>query len=264
MPYHNPKPKLKAAAALAVLIVVSFAGWSVQKLLRPHAAAPKVVKQNTVPQKQYDPLVLKKLIAVLKGAAVNDKPYTIAGVMSAIDNADTTQKARNVNFLFSKNGNDCYYKVKDMEMLNAGEIYLFVDHVNKRMVLQGHKDINMPAPGNLDNIAEMLKSEQYNLIDKHEGPNETIALVDEQHLTCKEYRVTYDTVSLKINRIYVRMPQVTDVTNKKKDKSVDLRIGLFTTEAHPESYLDPRKLVKLENGRWSVTKAYADYQLITM
>jgi DNA-binding cell septation regulator SpoVG len=264
MPNLNRKSSIKIAAIVLVLSACSLAAWSVQQKYK--RVVPVVKKQaEPVTEPAYNRAVFQKFSTLLKDFDFTNKPYTIAGTLNTINKADTTERMQNLSFLFSKDGNNCYYKLKNIEMLNAENGYMFIDHTNKKIAIAAHKDINMPAMINgIDKLQSMLQSEGYELQDKHAGQNETISLVNEHHVTCKEYAITYDTLSMKINRVYTRFTDITDVMNKNKERIVDMQVSTLSQEAHIGRYLNFQDVVKKSDGHWQLKKAYAGYQLIEM
>jgi DNA-binding cell septation regulator SpoVG len=264
MPNLSNKSLIKIAAIVLVLSVCSLAAWSVQQKYR-HVVSVVKKQPELITEPAYNRVVFQKFNTLLKDFDFTNKPYTIAGTLNTINKADTTEGMQNLSFLFSKDGSNCYYKLKDIEMLNTENGYMFIDHANKKIAIAAHKDINMPAMINgIDKLQSMLQSEGYELHDKQVGPNETISLVNEHHVTCKEYAITYDTLSKKISRVYTRFTDITDVMNKNKERIVDMTISSLSAEAHIEQYLSFSDVVKMLDGHWRLKKAYEGYQLIEM
>lgn len=252
----------KSVVIVPVLLTTGLAAWAVKQKVwtKQQSAINKSAVTYVAPS--YDPALLQKFREVIKSLDLKDKPYTCTGQISMMDKADTAGAIKGFNFVFSRNGNNCYYRLQDVEMLNAEHVYLVVDHANKRVVVSAQKEIKMPVLGDGGKLAELLQSEDYQLKDKVEGRSETLTALNEHHLSCKEYAVTYDTVSHKINRIYTRLSDITDVTNKDKDRIIDLRISTLTEEAAVSSYLNVKKVLRQSGGQWKLQPAFSNYELI--
>jgi len=150
------------------------------------------------------------------------------------------------------------------ETLNNKGIYLMVDHAKKEIFLGPQKVVTTPQIVDADKLNEVLSGENYDLTLRTEGKYQTLTLLNERHITCKEYAITYDTVSLKVTHIYARMSEFSDPLNKNKEKLLDVSFAQWDNEADVDKHINIYKILVQDGKILQLTADYKNYQLIRL
>ncbi len=260
--------RLKVAGIIIVLMALSMFTWALQHSYFVHAKAPIKRKAPDTLYKEpvYSKALFTKFETLCKKYDTLRKNYTLAGVINTIDKADTMHKANNaLVFLFCKQGNDFYYRSGKTETINANGLYLYIDHQVKTIMLAEQKPIVFEnGLSSMTSLAANLKSEDYKLSSNAHGVNQTINLINEHHISCKQYSVSFDTLNMQINRIYARLTNLNEPLRKDNEKIVDVRITEWNNIADLKKYRLGTSVVKKQNNEWKAIDAFADYQLIKM
>jgi hypothetical protein len=237
---------------------------SARQLFSHHQAAPNHKPMvDTIAQKiSYDTALLKKFRTVCRSFDVKKEVFTYSGTVSIHDGADTANNVQGLTFFYSRKGNDYYYKNGNTETLNAEGVYLYIERDHKRVLISGQKQVPAPALPDMGDITEKMRSEHYRLTDKRSGAYETIALINEHHITCKEYAVTFDTVYRKMKNISMRLSCFADPLNKTKEKVVNMTINDYRNTADIGSFPDKHRVIAKENGKCQLSPLYSNYELI--
>jgi len=226
------------------------------------AGKPTVIVDDKIPAQHYDTVLLRKFNNVSALLNIKDRACTYSGVINIVDKADSGQTVKNAGFLVCKQGSSCYFKMGNTETLNNGGIYLNIDHDNKRIFLGPQKSITVPdltiGPG----LKKGLEDENYSLSQKTAGPNQTLILENEKHITCKEYAVTYDTSTLKVSRIFARMTNLNAPLDKSKEKTVDVMFTSWENTADIDKHIDVKKILIEEDKKLRLADKYKNYELI--
>lgn len=252
---------------LLVLLCFSAITWAIQHRyfkLRQKLPSHPVAAKFAAPV--YDKVLFSKFEQICKKYDTLKKNYTIKGFVTMIDKADSsTHQMKNVNFILCKKGDALYYKLGATETINEDGVYLYIDHAGKRILAAQQKQINNAAGmQDLAQIATTLKSEYYNMSGSENNGIQTISFTNEHHITCKQYTISYDTLSHEIKHIYTRLTNFRDPLNKSKDKIIEMYISEWDNKALINDYVLPRQIVRTEGTGWKKTKAYENYELIDM
>ena len=97
---------------------------------------------------------------------------------------------------------------------------------------------------------------------KKGGKFQTLCLLNEKHITCKEYDITYDTLTSKVSRIYTRLANFSDPMNVKKEKILDVYFNNWEETADINKYLAIDKVVTKVGSEIKLTDNYKKYELI--
>lgn len=263
------KRQIKIVIVIAILGIAG-ATWAVQNKWI-HAKAVQTNKRliehsakSDKNKKVYDPVLLNKFKMVSALLDIKNKACTYSGILNITNKADSTQNVSNLNFVCCINGTSCYYKMGNTETLNNKGIYLMVDHAEKKIFLGPQKAITTPEIVGGNKLNKALLGENYDLTLKTEGKYQTLTLLNERHITCKEYAVTYDTVSLKVTRIYARMSEFTDPLNKNKEKILDVLFNNWDNNADIDKHINVYKILAEEGKTLQATPEYKNYELIRL
>jgi len=265
----NHKPgRIKGLLFFALLMTVTAIALAIQHKVfdRPISWATAKVKSSGKHREApvYDKALLKKFETVCQAFNMQKAVFTCSGVINVTDGADSSKTIRDLRFTMCKNGNNCYYRFGQVETLNADGTYICIENDRKRVVVTRQKDlVNSPVP-DIAKVAGMLEADYYNLTDTGKGKNETIAFVNERHISCKEYAVTFDTVSKKVNHVFTRLTNFHDPDKKEKEKTIDISITGCDDNADLSKYPNRSAVITAIGGKVKLTAKYKGYELIIL
>lgn len=258
----NNKRRYILIGSIVLLITVTALAFAVQPQLITFFK-PKAVRIAT-PPKVFDNALLKRLDNVFKNLDFGRPAYTLSGTITVVNKEDSTENMKNVYFLISKKGGDFYYKEGETETINEEGVYIDINKQTNKVFISPQKQVNTVSIIDVDKLKNALQSEKYNLTSKVTDGMQTISMLNEYHISCKEYALTFDTLNNKINRIYTRLTDIKDPLNKSKDKIVDIKITRLDNEARLEDYNTKNKIVYKSGKNWTLTARYSGYKLIQL
>jgi hypothetical protein len=210
----------------------------------------------------YDSILLKKFIRTIHSLDFNKPECTYRGIVNLTDRNDTTNNVNNLKFLFSRSGSNYYYRVGDIEILYRDGLNLYVQHDQRKIALSNQAIVVKPPISNISIIEKDLQWEHYALENSHNGRLQTLSLINEHHISCKEIAVTLDTISGKLTRIFTRMTDFGSPADKHKERIMDVRIEEIKDRVNMALYPSWQQFIKKSGGKWHVTDAYKNYELI--
>ncbi|WP_183574645.1 hypothetical protein HDF18_01225 [Mucilaginibacter sp. X5P1] len=216
---------------------------------------------DTVPDKA----VLEKFEQVCKKMNDVKGNYTLGGVINIIDRANPADAMDHVGFLFCKQGDEFYYQLGKTITLNEQGVYLYIDNQSRRVMVSPQKKVQYDA--GIKQFADMganIQSEHYKMTSKINGDEQTISLVNERHISCKQYTITFDRQSLKVKYLYMRLTNLNDPLNKANEKIVTVNISKWSNTADVSQYLSKNDVIKNVKGGWRTVSVYRNYELIKM
>ncbi|MFB9844040.1 hypothetical protein [Mucilaginibacter ginsenosidivorans] len=261
---HKPKFRRNIRwAMLFSLLLATLLGWAVEHHKRQ--AAPKTAPgPDAAPAVAYDPALLQELADKLRTLDLNQPRCLIEGSIDLTDGQDTASSARDLAYIFCRNGKDFYGRLGDAETIHHGTQNIYIRHDLKRVVLSAQAITLRPPMVAAGALLAYLRNESYSLRASVSGRSRTLSLVNEHHLACKEISLTYDTLSGKPQRVLTRTPDLSDPANPEKDRVTTLRILHSAASGKPGRYTAPADVVQKENGKWKLTGKYAGYKLIML
>lgn len=222
------------------------------------------VTEVTDTAREYNNDLLKQFEAVCKELDASQNKIAFSGTLYMEDKADALNKPQTMQIRLCRVGKELYYKLGDTEMLNSGDYYLFTDHNARKILLSEPKQLTTASIMDVRKMKEALLSEDYELKSDVQGSNTTIRLVNENHITCKEYALTFDTATFSVNRFFMRFSNTDDPLRKDNEKIIDLKLIDKDTNPDISKYLDKHTpVVKVDND-WKLKKEYTDYELIKL
>lgn len=216
---------------------------------------------DTVPDKA----VLEKFEQVCKKMNDVKGNYTLGGVINIIDRANPAGAMDHVNFLFCKQGDEFYYQLGKIITLNGQGVYLYIDNQSKRVMLSPQKKVQYDA--GMKQFADMganIQSEHYKITSAINGDEQTISLVNERHISCKQHTITFNRHSLKVKYLYMRLTNLNDPLNKANEKVITVKINEWDNTADISRYLSKDKVITNVKGRWKTVNVFRNYELIKM
>jgi hypothetical protein len=203
--------------------------------------------------------ILNKKLSNVKGN------YTLAGIININDHANPEAKMVNVKFLFCKHGDDFFYKLGTTATINEQGVYLYIDYQTKRILISEKKQVEYDA--GLKSFADLganIQAEHYKLTSKISGDDETISLINDHHISCKQYSITFERRDMKIKRLFMRLSDINDPLRTDKEKVVDVSISEWDSSAELAKYLSKDNVIKNINGGWKTVNGFKNYRLIKM
>jgi len=255
--------KLKTASVILVLMVIAgsgFLGWAKYKTSIAKVAL-KPVLVDSVEFNKIDTAKIALLKNVYSKLNLNKSEFLIVGSMTARNGADTTGRLNNSPYVFSRKGTSFYFKLGTTESINAKGLYVYVDHKMKKVLLSKEKEISGFVMPELETILKTVGEEGFQLKSTINGANECINLSNPYHLSCKEYAVRFNKLTLKPNQLYVRLSNAEDPENNDKDNVIDFRIERSSVISEIGAYT-ARNIVVKGNRGWSLGPGFKNYELI--
>lgn len=256
--------KLKIAGILLVMMTASLLTWAIQKkYFNAPKRAVKVLADSIPKDPVYNKALLAKFQALCKKYDTVQQNYTLEGVMNIENKADTAGRMSNVDFLCCREGNAFYYRLGQTETINANGLYLYIDNQAKTILISAQKTVlEKNGPKAFAQLGASLKGEYYQLLSQTNGASQTITLLNEQHVSCKQYSVTFDTLNLKMKRIYVRLSNAQEPLRKDNEQVIDVSVSRWDDTADIRKYVSKAGIVKRVGEEWKLAEKYADYNLI--
>jgi hypothetical protein len=190
--------------------------------------------------------------------------YTLAGIINI---SGVALPMKNIPFRFCKQGKEFYYLLGKTITLNESGCNLYIDRQSKSILVSRQKEIRYQenAMSQFGKLAEKISSENYTISNRITGSQQTISLVNEHHVSCKEYTVTFNKATLKISRLYMRLSSLdAPGTTAGRDKIVDVAVTEWSHTANLRSYLSVAKVAVLQNGNWIARNEFKNYHVVQM
>ena len=252
---------------LAVILVAAcvFTARAVQDRYSANGLTKKAIVDTTYHPPLYDRATLAAFERICHHYDTIRQSYTISGRISLSDPADSSGNLEDVPFLCCKKGGELYYRLGNTETINAAGSYLYIDHQGKSIMLSPQKDLQGDAGMKaLTGMNRNLLSEDYELTTAQSGGQKTYTLVNEHHISVKEYSLTVDTLSGQLRRIVARLSGSIDPLRKDNEKRIDIRFSRWDTATEMNKYKRPGDVVRSGAGERTLSKDYSGYQLIRM
>jgi hypothetical protein len=251
----------KVTACLVILMLVTVCGFAQQKIISKPIKQRDTVGHEPAPDKA----LLNKFELLCKKMSNTNGNYTMAGIINIVNKANPDDKMENVDFLFCKQGDEFYYKLGQTTTIDEQGVYLFIDYKTKRIIVsQGKKVVYDAALKQFGDLGAKVYGENYKLLDKVNGDDETLSLINEHHISCKQYSITFNRQTLKIKKLFMRLTNFSDPLRTDNEKTVNVNITRWDNGADITKYLSKNNVVKNINGGWKTVSEFKNYQLIKM
>ncbi|WP_443938769.1 hypothetical protein [Pedobacter sp. MW01-1-1] len=244
--------------------LITYAGTTILQKYSQYDDWPSDVIEQRVGK--IDPKLVDKFVKIsskINPTAVN---YKIEGHFTQINPGDSTQNLHNLFYSYQREG-DKYYTVSgQVECLIINGVTLYIDHVQKKMMLSKNKTSaeQKTAFPDMSKLVKHFSEEKYQLKDRAIGNGKwMISLINPTHIACKAYDLTYDSAALAPKRIAIRLSNFDDPMNRNKDRLVNFEIeeeGLANSALFDFS----RFLNKGSQGDYMLTSRFKDYELIKL
>ncbi|HMI03907.1 MAG TPA: hypothetical protein VK541_15585 [Pedobacter sp.] len=230
--------------------------WSpVKKNVKAEQAVTSIV---------YDEKVLGKLKIVCNKLDMSGKEFFISGSISSDDGADSIQKIVDADYVLSRKDQNYYCRFGNTETINTPEMYLFVDHGIRKIMVSASKRIttssNLP---DLSSLVKNLRGENYEVIDEVTGDTEHISLVNENHITCMLYKLSFNAKNLRPERIYLKLRDGQEPDNKLMNKTLEIKIKECGQYSDDKKY-NTNHILKRNGSAWETSPVCKGYELIIL
>ena len=257
------KRTFRISAAVSLLLIL-LAGIGIA---RPHlfkAEKVETVKTKAVRedrQLEYQPELLEEFRQVSSLVDANREEYELSGKLIIGRKRDSVLRSEQMDYLFSKKGKDLYYRLGKTETFNQNGIYVYVDHHARKVLVSTQKDVAVNK--SLIDSKQLLKtfrSEGYELIGSDQGNERTVKLLNNNHVSCREYAITYNKSDKKVTGILTRLTDLEGEINEGNEMSVDLRIGTSKAVSELQRY-NKALPVEKQGEEWRLKEGYVGYEL---
>lgn len=261
----NFKIKIVTTAVLVVssltLVAVGFGHYS---KLAPKKQIEKKPRPDTLQAPACNPALLARMIKTARSLDFNQPDCTYRGMIDMTDENDTANSSHQLPFLFCRSGGRYYYLLGNNEVIHQDSLNIFIQNEQHKVVLSSQAIRINPPVIDLAAMGKSLQSEGYTLTSRLKGSHQTLSIINEEHLSIKEVTVSLDTVSKKLERIYIRQTDFGSPQDKHLDRVTDVRITEIQDRAVINQYPGPGGVIQRKNGHWELTNKYKDYELILL
>jgi hypothetical protein len=260
--------KIRYKLRIAVLIVLATGGviWVAVAIEHRHTSRVILPKKQIIkePEITYDSVLLRKFTSTIRSLDFNRRNCAYAGMINLDDPNDTTNTVHHLNFRFCRVAGDYYYRLGNTEMIHKGKLDLYVENDQRKVVISS-RPIEIQAPVQDFNLmVKTLRSESYALTGSVKGGKQKLSLINEHHFSCKELSVTLDTASGQLERIYSRMTDIGSPMDKGKERTLDVQLLEISGHADRHLYPETGDVVRMKDGKWTLTGKYSTYELIML
>ncbi|WP_160717995.1 hypothetical protein [Chitinophaga solisilvae] len=185
----------------------------------------------------------------------------ISGVFSAVDHADSLANISQ-EFIFSRNGNEFYYKIGSTEMISLADAFITISHDAGKIIVSRPKKLAAPFQLPMDTLFKVWDNENYRVHAGISKGDSVVSLTCANHATCKEYRFVFNPETLSLKENYMRLTNLRDPFNPDMDKEVHTVITLWKEDYVNGKILDMGSYLSGSAPQWTPAGAYKDYKLV--
>lgn len=252
--------KILINAGISILLLGSLIATAAV-LTRPQTNTKKIRVEKTG---LSDQKFLAKLDRVAERMLSKRNQFFFTGTMLLPDPGPEEDRGKKVVFLFCSNGNSYYYKIGDMIFINDSGHITQIDTKAKKIFIHSQTENYTPEIFDVSKIRSAISSGEYQISGSEDGAKETVTLLNENHATCKEYSITYDSASFDVLRFYTRL---TDISRPEEDghgKILEINVSSWRNSEQIEAFLPPL-LEKIKQGDYSmIDRAAGTFQVVNL
>ncbi len=260
------KKYIKIPVLLLLFSAVSLITWaitrgSVFRSNKPKNTVAKIVKRKEI---AIDTVVLSRAKRALIALDLDRKECLVAGIINSVNRADKDDLIKDVPYLYSKNGDDFYYRLGETETVNANGLYIYIDHGGKKILVSDQRKISDgPQQSNLAGMLDELVVDEYKVNCRKQGSIQVLNLLNENDLNIKEYTLHFDTLSLKPQKVHIRIANPDDPTGTNNEQIMDVRFTELSNHSEIERYIG-RHIVRKEGTHFRPVGEFKAYELIEL
>lgn len=254
--------KILLPLLVVLLVAVAYAGvptikswWKEKAVEEPVAAV-----NQSLPYTQAEDEILSELLTVC-ARMEKIQQFSVEGNIHASDPSDSANVLR-TDFRYCRDGQRFYYKAGDNETVTLPDAYVTVNSKVRKIFLSPPMEVLPPLQLPLDTLMKVWKTDRYLVTKSVAAPLVTVNLVCENHITCKQYRFTYDQDTRLLTRVFMRLTDMEDPLNKKRDKPVEIIYSHWVEGKVQPELFSKRRYVEGEADRYTPGKLYQDYEVV--
>jgi hypothetical protein len=248
---------MRVSIKILIPALVILIGAGAYATLHKPAATVTIVKPVVADKEEQ--IILKELSTLLHHTDTLTV-VTVTGKINAEDLADSSSNMQ-ADFCYSRQGNIAYYRMGQNEMLSLSTAYIAVAHDVKKVFLSAPKEIINIVKMPTGEEVKLLSKEGYKATRLQKGDFTEISLVSNTHITCREYRVAFDSSGF-IRQTFTRLTDPYQPTDRNRDKLMRLTINSWELGKVRTDLLRMDRYIKLVNGEPVLAASLKGYELI--
>jgi hypothetical protein len=247
---------------LVMAVVVGAAGaFAAIPMLRAHLTKHAPVKENAEPVLDKKELAILQEVSAMQHKMDSLTVFTITGTINARDLADSSNQMH-TDFLYSRKGDDSYYKLGEQEMIGTADAYISVTHDIKKILLAPPHENSGPMQTKMELDPAVIAREGYHVSKTQLGRLQQILLRCDNHISCREYALIIDS-SGQVVQTHMRLTDHSAPADHQKDKLVDVKINRWQPGVAREDLMKAALYVTSKNGEVKPAAALSEYQIIS-
>ena len=244
---------------ILIVAVGAFAGAPLLHIWQQRVTP--VETAETTHNSMAEELALKKLLSVFSRMSEVTSLYA-TGSFNAVDPSDPDNKI-GTSFIYSQDREQLYYRIGNQEIVALPDIYIAVNHDIKKIFVSDAKTILPPMQMPVDSLLRLWKNENYTISETTTGNLTTVDLRCDNHITCKEYKAVYDAEKLYVTSVYMRLTNLDDPFNEKKDKQITVSFSRWEEGKTPPALFHSSQYIRKEQGAYLPAARFKGYELMT-
>jgi hypothetical protein len=228
-------------------------------LHKPAVNVPVVPTVTTPVADKEEQLILKELSTLLHHTDTLTV-VTINGRINAEDLADSSNTML-TDFCYSRQGNMAYYRIGQSEMISLSNAYITIAHDVKKIFLSAPKEVVNPVKMPTQVEVGQLSKEGYKVSRIEKGSLTEISLVSNTHISCREYRVSFDSTGF-IRQTFIRVTDPYEPKDRNRDKLMRMTINSWELGKVRTELLRMDRYIKIVDGEPAPAASLKGYELI--
>lgn len=259
----NLKNNTKVLATILVLLTTAVAIAKIPALITPREI--KADEEASLPG--IDPIELspedQSIIQEMYNVTHQLDSFTVItmeGSIVARDMADSSNNIR-TTFIYSRSGNNCYYKWGSNEMISLEDIYINISHDTKQVFIAPPKRVQQPVQQPLADAVKFLGGERYKMVRESANGVVKISFSNPANASCRNYQLTYDSAGW-ITRSHMRLANEHNPADRNFDKVITYNLTHFEPGKARKELLQANHYLQIVDGVTIPVSSLKNYELI--
>lgn len=253
------KTNFRVLATVLVLLTTAAAIAGIPSLIQ-HKNEIKESPASAIPENNKEEKAILNELYTVSHQLDSMTVYTIEGTIVVRDLKDSTNNMA-CDYLYSRSGNDMYYRMGQEETVSLQSCYLTVSHDTKELFLSAPKEIENPMSTPIDIQVKHMSQEGYQVTRDVKNGVVTITMSNPSHIRMRDYSLSYDSAAW-ITQTDMRMADEIYPADRNKDKLITFRVKKFEPFRAREELLKPAHYIRQQDGTPVPAGAFKDYELI--
>lgn len=238
-------------------VAASFA--AVQYWRQPAASkVPEAAANHYSPEEQS---IVKELITVYR--RMDTVQYLQMEGTIDIKDPEDTDNSLQADFRYYKRNQLLYYQLGETEMIQAKDMAITTNREARKIFLSPLKEVSQIRHLPIDTIVKLWQDDSYKVTKTIRENLSTVQFLCENHITCKELRISYDKTSGIIKTIYSRMTNLSDPLNRKMDREMTFSCHKWVEQAPDQQLFSAGTYVRKGADTWTPTETYKEYDVVS-